>query len=130
MVTYIVNLDRVDGDFNISNFFLDGFFLFFAISISSSIVYDFFMDAEIPKSEFWDTFGRYINLFLILVLIGIIVFSMLLYSSLYLFKALKTNFKRDTLVFCEQLILFLSFILALGLKWVIYYHNILKSSKT
>ncbi|HZY37157.1 MAG TPA: hypothetical protein VFE53_10940 [Mucilaginibacter sp.] len=128
-VTYILNLLRIDGHFNISNFFLNGFFLFLAISISGSIVYDFFIDAKIPQSPFWNKFGRFINFSLIIIFICIILFSMLLYASLYLYQELELEFKRDTLILCEQLILGVSLVLALGLKWIIYYHEIINNLK-
>lgn len=49
-VTYVMNIARTNSLFDMTGFFLDGFFLFLAISTCCGIVYEFFIDAEIHIS--------------------------------------------------------------------------------
>lgn len=126
-ITFIINMASLKEAFDISSFLLDGFFLFLAISVCGSIVYEFFLESEVPKSDLWTKKGKYINLCLILFMILVLIFSMTLYATTYIFKAFNKPFNREVLVTWEQVIFYISFIYALGLKWIIYYHNTIKN---
>ena|ERR1700712_3775831 len=128
LITVIITADHKTQGFDIYGFVLDGIFLFFSISIMISIVYDFFMDSEVPKSDFWSNGARYRNLGLIIVLIIVPLIAMVLYTDVYLNKSYHdTNFDIGSLYTYEKIILGVALVYTLLIKWVMYYHNEIKT---
>ncbi len=126
-VTWVVTSPIDGGHFEFTEFLFDGMFLFFSIAIMCSIVYDFCLDSVSPTTPFWESWGRYVNSTLVIILIIVVGYAISLYSSIFLLhKQSHTIIPYYTLMNSEIIVCIIAIVFAVFLKWIIYYREFIK----
>jgi hypothetical protein len=110
LVIYFLSQMSVNRHFDLSQFYNEGFFLFFSVALISSILIEYFIDARIQTNV-------YLNSFILIGCVMICLFCMLAYSKIFL-QLESTN--RDYLTAYQNNFLVISVLISVVLKFSIY----------
>ena len=110
LVIYFLSQMSSNQQFNLTQFYNEGFFLFFSIALISSVLVEYFIDAKIQTNV-------YINSFILVGCILICLFCMLAYSKIFL--QLETT-NKEHLKLYQNNFLTISLLVSIFLKFIIY----------
>ena len=126
MIYFYKKLD-IHGQFDLTEFFLDGFFIFLSISAITSVIYEFYFEADVTSAAFWNKTEKFFSVLIGIIFIALMLFTMSLYAYIYIKKP--SEYKQDEVIYLEEWILGISAVFALILKLIIYYKEYLESGK-
>lgn len=110
LVIYFLSEISLNRQFNLTQFYNEGFFLFFSVALISSVLIEYFIDARIQTNV-------YLNSFILIGCMMICLFCMLAYSKIFL-QLESTN--RDHLTAYQNNFLVISLLVSIFLKFSIY----------
>lgn len=120
-ITYLFNILSENQDIEYTKLIIDGFFVFFSISLVSTVCFEFYFDSTIKSN-------KYSNIVIIILSVLLVFVSMISYSYVYVANNLTNSIsiKMDTYKNMQIWIFLISALLTYSLKTLIYYDNHIK----